>query len=65
MRLRIGRTGALLVLLVFLLLAVEDVFVWLNGGAVPGIEFFVAAVLVVVLLVAGVFEAQQHPPPRR
>lgn len=65
MRLRIGRTGALVVLLIFLLLAAEDIFIWLNGGAVPGIEFFLAAILVVVLLVAGILEAREHPPPQR
>ena len=60
MRLRIGRTGAVIVLLVFLLLAAEDMLIWVNGGVIPGIEFFLAALLVVGLFVVAILQARGH-----
>lgn len=61
----VGRTGALIVVLIFGLLAAEDAFIWMNSGTVLGIEFFVAGVLALFLIGAGMWEARQHPPSRR
>lgn len=60
----VGWAGAGLLVLVFLLLGAEDVVVWLNGGAVPGVEFFVVAVLVVAVLALAIRRARANPPPR-
>lgn len=64
MDLHIGRTGLILVFVVFLLLAVEDVFIWLNRGVVPGIEFFVASLILVGLLVLAINQVRRERFPR-
>ena len=65
MNLQIGRTGLLIVLAIFLLLVAEDVLIWVNSGVIPGVEFFLASLLVVVVFFLAIREAGRHPPPRR
>ena len=60
MRPRIDGTGAVILLLVFLLLGAEDILIWVNGGVVPGIEFFLASLLVVGLLAVAILQARDH-----
>lgn len=60
MQLGIGRTGVLIVLLVFLLLAVEDIVIWVNSGVIPGIEFFLASLVVVGIIVVAILQARSH-----
>lgn len=62
-RLRIGKHGVAIVAAIFLLLAVEDLFIWLHSGVVPGIEFFVASVIVVIVFVLAIRQAQKYDPP--
>lgn len=65
MNLRIGRTGLLIVLAVFLILVAEDVLIWINSGLIPGLEFFLASLLVVGVFILAIREARRHRPPRR
>ncbi|AFK21279.1 hypothetical protein E6P09_17065 (plasmid) [Haloferax mediterranei ATCC 33500] len=64
MELDIGRTGVAILLVLFLILGVEDVYVWTVSGVVPGIEFFVALVFVLVIAFIAIREAREHPPAR-
>lgn len=64
MRLGLGRTGVAIVVLLFLLLGVEDVYVWVDSGVVPGVEFFAALLVVLVVFVVAIREARAHPPSR-
>lgn len=61
----VGRTGAIVLLVVFALLVVEDVLIRLNRGIVPGIEFFLASVLVAVVLAYVINTALRHDPGDR
>lgn len=56
----IGRTGALIVVLVFLRLAAEDILIWVNSGVIPGTESSLAALLVVGLFVVAILQARSH-----
>ena len=60
----VGPAGAVLLVLVFVLLGAEDVVIWVRAGEVPGLEFFVAAVMLVVVLWLAVRQARANPPPR-
>lgn len=64
MRLGIGRTGVAIILLLFVILGIEDVYVWAVSGTVPGIEFFLALLLVLVISIVAIREARAHPPSR-
>jgi hypothetical protein len=58
----VGRHGLAILLVLFVILGVEDVLVWLNSGTVPGIEFFLAALLVVAIAAAAIRESSRHAP---
>lgn len=60
----IGRHGVILLVLLFLLLASEDILIWVNSGTVPAIEFFAGLLLVLAVVTLAIWEANQHPPPR-
>lgn len=60
----IGRHGVILLVLLFVLLAFEDVLVWLNSGTLPAAEFFVGLLLVLGVVTFAIWEANLHPPPR-
>lgn len=60
---RIGRHGVILLVLLFLLLAGEDILIWVNTGAVPSLEFFVGMVVVLAVVALALREAISHPPP--
>lgn len=60
----IGKTGVVVLLVVFLALFAEDLYVWIVAGVVPGIEFFAGVVLVVVVGYFAIRAAKEHPPPR-
>ncbi|MFC7201981.1 hypothetical protein ACFQJC_00490 [Haloferax namakaokahaiae] len=62
--LHIGKHGALLVVFLFFLLEFEDILIWVNTGSTPAIEFFVASLVVLGVVVFAVREAVAHPPPR-
>lgn len=64
MRLGIGRTGVAIILLLFVILGVEDVYVWAVSGTLPGVEFFFALLLVLVISFVAIREARAHPPSR-
>lgn len=59
----IGRNGVLVLVALFLILAAEDVLIWVRSGIVPAIEFFVGMVLVLVVVAFAIWEARHHPPP--
>lgn len=61
--LHIGRHGVIILVILFVILTVEDVFVWINSGVVPGIEFFVGAVLVVAIIGFAIQEGMTYRPP--
>lgn len=60
----IGRHGLYLLVLLFVILGAEDVLIWVNSGALPGIEFFAGALLVLAVFALAIHEARLHPPPR-
>lgn len=64
-KLRIGRHGVIILVLLFLLLGAEDVLIWYNTGALPAIEFFVAMLVVLGIVALAIYESVVHPPPRR
>lgn len=64
MDLNIGRTGLIIVLVVFLLLAIEDILIWLNSGVLPGIEFLIAALLLAGLFLMGINQVRNQRYPR-
>lgn len=59
----VGKTGALILAVLFVILTAEDVFVWVTAGSVPGIEFFLGLVLVVVVWFYAIRAARHHRPP--
>lgn len=61
--LHIGKHGVVLIVLMFVLLTAEDVFVWLNSGVLPGVEFFVGVLVVLGIVVFAIRESRLHPPP--
>lgn len=60
----IGKHGVILLVLLFLVMGIEDILIWLNTGALPAIEFFIAIVIVLSILALAIREARHHPPPR-
>ncbi|WP_049915232.1 hypothetical protein [Haloferax mucosum] len=64
MRVDIGRAGIAILLTLFVILGIEDAYIWAASGVVPGIEFFVALVFVLVIAVVAIREARAHPPSR-
>lgn len=60
-----GRNGIVILLFVFVLLGAEDVLIWVNGGVVPGVEFFLATLLVLVVFAFAIRQAIAHPPSSR
>lgn len=62
--LHIGKHGVILLALLFVILAFEDVLIWFNRGEVPAIEFFVGLVLVLAVIAAAIYEAELYRPPR-
>ncbi|WP_255196668.1 hypothetical protein [Halorarius litoreus] len=60
----IGRHGVILLVLLFAILAFEDVLVWINSGTLPAVEFFVGLLLVLGVVAFAIREANLHPPPR-
>ena len=60
---RIGRHGVVLLLALFVLLGAEDAVIWINRGVVPGVEFFLGALLVLVIVADAIRAAVAHPPP--
>lgn len=65
MELGIGKTGVAIVVALFLILTAEDLIIWIRSGAVPGLEFFLGVLLVLVVVILAIREARSHPPPRR
>lgn len=63
--LKMGRNGVLILLFVFILLGAEDVLIWVNSGIVPGVEFFIAMLLILVVFAIAIRQAIAHPPPSR
>ena len=61
--LEIGRHGVLILLILFLLLGFEDILIWVNQGIMPAIEFFLAMVLVLGVIMFALREANRHKPP--
>lgn len=61
--LRIGRHGVIIILVLFLTFAIEDILIWINRGAVPGIEFFVASIVLLVVFAILIRDARNHRPP--
>ena len=59
---RVGRTGAIVLLVVFLILAVEDAIIWFSAGVVPGIEFFLALLVVLAVWYVAIRNARKNPP---
>ena len=62
MELDIGRNGAIVLLVVFALLAIEDVLIFLNEGTVPGLEFFAASLVVLAVLAYVIKASLEHYP---
>lgn len=60
----IGRQGVILLVILFILLAFEDILIWMNTGTIPAAEFFVAMLLVLGVVALALWEANLHPPPR-
>lgn len=65
MELGIGKKGVAIVVALFLILTAEDLIIWIRNGAVPGLEFFLGVLLVLVVVILAIREARSHPPPRR
>jgi len=63
--LHIGRHGILILLVLFLIMGLEDILVWMNSGVIPGLEFLIAAVIVLAVVVLAIRQANRHPPPFR
>ncbi|MFC6825751.1 hypothetical protein [Halopelagius fulvigenes] len=62
---RLGKHGAVLLAVLFVVLLAEDALIWLRGGAVPGIEFFAGTLAVLAVVAVAVYEANRHPPVGR
>lgn len=60
----VGRTGVFIVLILFVVLGIEDVYLWVIEGTIPGLEFFLALVIVLIVTVVAIREARTHPPSR-
>lgn len=58
----VGRSGAIVLLAVFALLAAEDALIFLNRGVVPGVEFFLASMLVLLVLAYVIAVSLRHDP---
>lgn len=63
MELDIGKTGAVVLTALVVILLAEDVFVWLNAGTLPGVEFFLGLGLVVGVWFFAIRAARHHRPP--
>ncbi|MFC7115232.1 hypothetical protein ACFQH2_10140 [Natronoarchaeum sp. GCM10025703] len=61
--LRIGKHGVAVLVAIFLILTIEDIFIWINSGIVPGIEFFIASLAVVVVFALAIRQSQKYDPP--
>lgn len=61
--LQIGRHGVILLVVLFLLLAAEDVLIWVESGVVPGVEFFLASLVVGATMAYVIREVQKYEPP--
>ena len=59
--LHIGRHGVIILLVVFLLLAAEDILIWINAGVIPAVEFWFAMAIVLVIVALAIHEANLHP----
>ncbi len=59
----LGRTGKIVIVIVFGLLAGENLFIWLNSGVIPAIEFLLLDALVVVIVAAVIIGARRHQLP--
>ncbi|RDI70606.1 hypothetical protein [Halopelagius longus] len=61
----LGKHGAVLLAVLFVVLLAEDALIWLRSGAVPGVEFFAGTLAVLAVTAVAVYEANRHPPVRR
>lgn len=60
----VGRAGLLVLAALFVVLTIEDVYIWVTAGTVPGLEFFLGLLLVVGTWFYAIRTAREHPPPR-
>lgn len=65
MELGLGRTGIGILLAVFLMLTASDIVIWIRDGIVPGVEFFIGTLVVLIVVFLAVRGARAHPPPRK
>lgn len=59
----IGRHGLVILLILFAVLGAEDVLIWVNSGVVPAVEFFLATLLVLIVVAVAIRESMRHAPP--
>jgi len=60
----VGKTGAVILTVLFVILMVEDIFIWVNAGTVPGLEFFLGLALILIVWFYAIRAARHHRPPR-
>lgn len=63
LRVDLGRTGLVVLAIVFGLLAGEDLLIYLNRGTLPAIEFLLIDVLVLGIIIVAITEARRRQPP--